>query len=158
MPESSNWLPDLVLFSNYHGNWDLYLDAIYEFFKMDFINSQPCFPGKTFKLIPGLPTNGKEFTFWHIIQTGKNEEERIPDLRRCERIRWPRPIIEAIQSNTVLTWPNKRKNHSRLLISLIDFSYIVVLEDRRNYVRLLTAFPVDQTHTRKKYRKEYTDH
>ncbi|MNH30689.1 hypothetical protein D3C79_909980 [compost metagenome] len=33
---------------------------------------------------------GKEATFWHMISEGNDEAERLPDLRRCERIRWPR--------------------------------------------------------------------
>lgn len=36
--------------------------------------------------------DGKEATFWHMIQEGRIEEDRTPDIRRCERIRWPKPI------------------------------------------------------------------
>jgi hypothetical protein len=32
-----------------------------------------------------------------MIQEGRTEDERTPDLRRCERIRWPRPIIERLE-------------------------------------------------------------
>jgi len=39
------WLPPLVLFETYHGHWETYLDAIYEYFKKDFIDSTPRFQG-----------------------------------------------------------------------------------------------------------------
>jgi len=41
-------------------------------------------------------TQNKEATFWHMIQEGSVESERIPDIRRCERIRWPRPSVAVV--------------------------------------------------------------
>ena len=98
---------------------------------------------------------GKEATFWHIISEGDVESERLPDLRRCERIRWPRPMIEAIKFSHIKWWRNKRKEEERIVIALEDFSYVVVLADRGEYVLLWTAYYVEQEHRRQKLRKEY---
>lgn len=149
------WLPDLVLLETCNGNWGDYLETIYSFFKHDFVNSKPSFPGKPVGLKRYPLSEGKECTFWHFIQEGSVEDNRIPDLRRCERIRWPRPLIEAVNSNRVRVWNTMRRTHRRIVIALDDFSYVVVLEDRVKYVLPWTAYTVDREHRRRKLEKEY---
>ncbi len=85
----ADWLPDLVLFEDYENNWDNYLSVLYEFYNKDFIKTKPVFRGKKLAVKKHPLADGKESTFWHIIQEGENEDDRIPDLRRCERIRCP---------------------------------------------------------------------
>lgn len=84
MSDEPEGLPDLVRLKDYDGNWDDYLDALYEFFKEDFVDSKPVFPLFERKRV-GLKRQpmcqGKEATFWHFIQEGKVEADRIPDLR-----------------------------------------------------------------------------
>lgn len=150
------WLPPLMLFDDYDGNWDRYLTAIYAVFKKDFVDSKPGFPGKRFALKRYPIQDGKEATFWHMTSEGTVEENRRPDFRKCERIRWPRPIIESLlMSGRVVSWKNKRKRDVRILIALPDFSYLVVLSDRKEYVLLWTAYPVERDHLRRKLRNEY---
>ena len=148
-------LPPLVLLEDYENDWFRYFDVIYNFFYQDFVISKPHVEGKRFALKRYPLIKGKEATFWHIISEGEVENERLPDLRRCERIRWPRPIIEAIKFNHVKWWRNKRKDETRIVIALEDFSYVVVLADRGDYVLLWTAYCVEQEHRRRKLRKEY---
>lgn len=157
---SSDWLPDLLLLSESDGNWDRYLDRLYQAFYDDFVMSKPAYPGKRFALKRHPMTLEKETTFWHLIQKGpeegaKSEDDRVPYLPRCERIRWPRPIVEAMGSGQVRVWKNVRGRNERIVIALIDFSYKVVLEDRGDFVMLWTAYPVLQTHGRQKLEKEY---
>lgn len=94
------WLPDLVLFEDFDGDWGKYLDVIYAYFKKDFADSQPVFRGKRLGLKRHPLSQGKEATFWHMISEGENEDERLPDLRRCERIRWPKPTIELPENRS----------------------------------------------------------
>src|SRR4030066_170192 len=61
----------------------------------------------------GIVEKGKEATFWHLISEGKSEKDRLPDLRRCERIRWPRPIIEHHDRLTIKFWGPERKGGKR---------------------------------------------
>lgn len=70
MSEMPEWLPPLVLFSDYNGDWDAYLEAIYSYFKQDFVDSKPVFRGKRFGLKRHPLAQGKEATFWHMIQQG----------------------------------------------------------------------------------------
>src|SRR5437763_9746237 len=124
MSSNISWLPPLVLLEDYENDWHQYLEAIYQFFCEDFVISRPTFQGKRFGLKKHPMLKDKEATFWHIISEGKVEDNRIPDLRRCERIRWPRAIIEAAQSEHYKCWRNKRKEEERVLLALEDFSYV----------------------------------
>lgn len=155
MNTNKTLLPSLVLLSDYENNWHQYFEAIYQFFCNDFVTSKPHFDGKRFALKRYPMIKSKEATFWHIISEGEIEDERLPNLRRCERIRWPRPIIEAIKSEQMRCWKNQRKGEERILIALEDFSYVVVLADRGNYILLWTAYCVEREHTRHKLRREY---
>lgn len=85
------------------------------------------------------------------------ESERLPSLRRCERIRWPCAIITAFnsQNENVKYWRNQRKNEERVVLALEDFSYVVILADRGEYVLLWTAYCVERQHQRDKLRREY---
>lgn len=114
--------------------------------------------GKRFALKRHPMIKGKEATFWHIISEGEVESERLPDLRRCERIRWPRSIIMAINSELVKSWRNQRRDEERIVIALKDFSYVVILADRGDYVLLWTAYPVEHMHRRQKLCQEYEEY
>lgn len=155
MNDSISSLPPLVLMEDYQNDWHKYLEAIYRYFCQDFLSSNLDFEGKRFALKRHPMTKGKEATFWHIISEGPIEEERLPDFRRCERIRWPRAIIASHNSGLVKCWRNERKGDERVVIALEDFSYLVVLADRGDFVLLWTAFCVEREHMRRKYRKEY---
>jgi hypothetical protein len=51
-------------------------------------------------------------------------------------------------------WRSERQGDQRIVIALADFSYVVVLADRREYVLLWTAYCVEHEHRRAKLRKE----
>lgn len=89
-----SWLPNLVLLNNYENDWDKYLVILYDYYRKDFIEKKPIFRNNSIRVKRNPLYNGKEATFWHIIQKGGKEDDKIPDLRRSERIRWPKPIIE----------------------------------------------------------------
>jgi hypothetical protein len=157
MSEATDWLPKLITLSNYDGKWQSYLSAIYDVFLNDFVRSKPFYPGKRFALKRYPMAFGKEATFWHLIQAGENEDDRVPDLSRCERIRWPRPIIEALQTDKVRVWRTIRGRNHRIVIATNDFSYVVILDDREDYILLWTAYCVDQDHRRKKMEREFEE-
>jgi len=153
--EKVEWLPPLVLFENYGGEWDRYLNALYKFFKQDFIDSAPTLEGMKVALKHHPIEKGKEATFWHLISEGRSEEDRLPDLRRCERVRWPRPIIEHYDQLPIKFWVNERKGEKRICLWFESEEYLVVLARRRNYVILWTAYLVTKAHTKMKLKKEH---
>lgn len=146
MTDESDWLPALVLFSDYGGEWQSYLDAIYDYFKQDFVDNKPVFQGRRLGLKRHPLTHGKEATFWHLIQEGAIEEDRTPDFRRCERIRWPRSIIEHDAENTIKIWSNQRRGEQRICLWFEQESYLVILADRGKYILPWTAYLVEQPH------------
>lgn len=153
------WLPPLITLEAYYGDWKSYLEAVYDVFKRDFIYDGAMFRNRIISIKNHPVEQGKEASFWHLISEGNTEEERIPDIRRCERIPWLKPIIQGVDSEKVKSWPSTRhrdqRSGRRLVLSLPDFSYVVILADRRDYVLLITAYPVETEHRRRKLRKEY---
>lgn len=155
MTAQGNWLPPLVLLDESGGEWDRYVEKVYEYFKHDFIDHKPIFRGRRLGLKRHPLSQGKEATFWHFTSEGPDEPNRIPDLRRCERIRWPRPIIELGDAKGVKVWTSIRNNELRIHLWLESKDYLVVLADRGDYLLPWTAYPVTRDHTRRKLQKDY---
>jgi hypothetical protein len=149
------WLPELLYLRDYDRDWERYLQAVYSAFCTDFINGAPDFRGLRIALKRHPLTDGKEATFWHLISEGKTEEERLPDLRRCERIRWPRPIISHDTDPLIKVWENERNGEPRICLWLENQEYLVVLARRKGYILLWTAYLVTQDHQKRKLQKEY---
>lgn len=149
------WLPALVLFNDYDGDWPLYLDALYRYFEDDFVRSKPVFNGEMLALKRHPVIQGKEATFWHIISEGHQEENRLPDLRRCERVRWPRPVIDRAADPVLKVWANERRGEERICLWFGDQEYLVVLARRKGFLLLWTAYPVTEPHRKRKLQKEY---
>ena len=156
---TDDWLPPLMEFNDYGGDWKVYLDAIYAAFRKDFVTSKPSFLGRRLGLKRYPEYDGKEATFWHMISEGSVEEERTPDFRRCERIRWPRPLIEHEAETEVLVWTESRaSNDDRIHIYLPDERYLVVLADRGNYILPWTAFYIEHENGHRKYLQRHARH
>lgn len=153
--DSVDWIPPLLSFNEYGGDWNRYLNAIYAAFKHDFVDDKPIFRGRRLGLKRHPLTDGKEATFWHMIQEGSVEAERTPDLRRCERIRWPRAIIEHEEELSVKVWVNYRGKEKRICLWFVPESYLVVLADRDKYILPWTAYPVERPHQQRKLQREY---
>lgn len=149
------WLPPLIELAEFGGDWDAYVEAVYDAFCEDWVDSVPTFRGTELKLKRHPYLHDKEATFWHVTSDGSEEDSRLPDLRRCERISWIRALIENGDSERVLTWRNRRGQESSFLFALPDFSFVVVVRDRGGYLLLWTAYPVEYASQRRKLESEY---
>lgn len=150
-------LPPLESFS---GNWQEYVDRIYRIYQKLILYSGLRFRGEPVKPRYTPKTNGKEYGFWHVVQEGPVEEERTPDLRRCEHIRWISWIIENVNNFKEITWweENPKSSITDVVLWLEAKQYVVILSKRRNYWLLKTAYPVDKPHKRRsleRNRKKY---
>jgi len=148
-------LPKLIIFNDYNNNWELYEDALYGFFKADFIDSRPIFDGIKLALKKYPLYKNKETTFWHLITEGKEESTRTPEFRRCERICWPKPIIENSKDSNIKLWEAIRNNENRIHICYGAWEYLVVLSKRKGYILLWTAYPIKYNNYKRKLEKEY---
>lgn len=158
MTNTPLWLPELVLFNDFKGDWDSYLNAVYGHFKQDFIDNTTYFEGTRIALKKHPTYQDKEYVFWHVTSEGKEEDQRTPDFRRCERIRWIRPIIENPYDPGINFWENTRKNDHRICLWLESENYLVILAKRTDYILLWTAYLVNSNHTKNKLRKEYENY
>lgn len=157
------WLPDLVLYEDLSA-WQEYEKILYSIFSSDFIKSRPYYKGKPVFIRKHPIEQGKEEAFFHVTcQDYDKNGNRLPDLRRCERIRWVRSFIENYDCDPtkcpscdgVKVWQEPYKMYSRTFILLEEERYIVIIENREEYNLLITAFYFDREHRLKKTLKRY---
>ena len=140
--ETSNveWLPELLLFQDYNGDWHRYLDAAYDCFTKDFLEAVPKVLGVDIRSKRNKMYDGKDHSFWHCIEehipgAPVDEDNRIPNIRLIERIKWPRPIIEQVaKSSDVLAWTEIYRGHGtreRAHLFVPSEDYVVVLDPRQ---------------------------
>lgn len=151
-------LPELILLGDHGGDWNRYVEAIYAHFKADFVDAKPAFRGRRLGLKKHPVIQDKEATFWHFVSEGDDEAERLPDIRRCERIRWPRAIIEQADALGAKVWSEPRGSEQRVHIWYEQAAYLVVLADRGGYVLPWTAYPVERQRQRDKLNRRYENY
>jgi len=151
-------LPELICLEQYNGDFNLYLEAVYSLFKQDFIDKKPVFRGIRLGLKKYPLSQGKEATFWHMTSEGENEENRIPDLRRLERIKWPSPIINNSEHPYLKVWGNKRGIKSNILIFHEEENYLVVLRKGNGYLLPWTAYLIQDAARKRKLMAEYNNY
>jgi hypothetical protein len=148
-------LPDLVLLEQHNGDFSKYLEAVYAIFKKDFINYKPVFRGIRIGLKKYPLHEGKEATFWHMISEGDDETNRMTNLRRMERIRWPAPLINNSEHTYLKVWENTRKNKNNILIFHEKEQYLVILRRGKDYLLPWTAYLVQHNARKEKLLREY---
>ena len=158
MSSQPDWLSPLILFESCSGDWNVYLHTVYRCFVQDFIHNRVYFNGLPLSLRRQPIIRDKEASFWHLVSEGNKEEDRLPDIRRCERICWPRAIIENLHDTRIKQWKNDRQGQTNVCLWLEEQDYIVILGERAGYNLLLTAYMVTRDHSRRKLHKEYEDY
>jgi hypothetical protein len=159
----SDWLPPLYRLKDFEHDWQKYEDHLYSRFRRDFIVSPPRVGGQLVQINTAPYEKGKEEAFWHLTtedqaveRDGRVQKERLPDLRRCERICWPGAILREGESERVVAWQERRPDGLRRVYAPRDFSYMVALSIRGGgKLFLATAFPVDLPWRQDRLRKQY---
>ena len=155
----NDWLPSLILLEHHSGSWSPYLEAVYAQFYVDFVQTRPSFRGSRLGLKRHPIEQEKESTFWHLISEGELEADRTPDLRRCERVGWLRPMIEQEEARQLPTWTQERRGEQRIAISLPDFSYVLILAPRPTKTGVMylpwTAYCVEYEHKRRRLQQDW---
>ncbi|WHZ21498.1 MAG: hypothetical protein OJF47_000610 [Nitrospira sp.] len=144
-------LPELFPF---HGDWDRYEDELYEIYLETVVRSGLTFGGLPVRSKYRPPTKNKGYGFWHLISEGEREEERTPDIRRCERIRWVSWLVRnALSDSDITWWENDRWGNTHIVIWHENENFAVVLAKRSGYVLLKTAYWV-KPYRRKDFERE----
>ncbi len=158
---ANDWLPDLILREEYSGDWERFIEAVYQAYSEDFEQSKPSWPHKPVSIKWFPIRESKNSNFWHITRKGEVEAEREFDEERCERIKWPKAIIETFPdrppqpTDPIKWWRNQRGRERNVLLSLPDFSYLVIMRERRDYILFWTAYPIEYKSQRRKQEREF---
>lgn len=148
------WLPPM--FSVSPWTVDTY-DALYEIFERDIKKLKPIYRGGVVDIFRDQE-DGKEKVFWHITtEFDKDRAERIPDLRRSERIPWVKPMINNSENSEVLSWDNKeKKNKIKTYVWLKAHDFLVVMNKTKSgKLFLITSFYIERGNYKKKLENKY---
>jgi hypothetical protein len=154
--------PPLMLFSGY-SHWADYEDAIYAVYLQTVAHAQLTFLGAPVKVRFIPTTKHKGYGFWHLIseapeQDHRNEDDRIPDMRRCERVRWVAWCIQNAGTPGFSWWENERKGQTHVVIWAEEHDYAVMLGKRNTaegvrFYLLKTAYCL-RSHNVRRFAKE----
>lgn len=160
------WLPNYILFQDSNHLWSLYIEKLYQVFLEDFIENTPYFHKKPIKIRINPKENHYEHAFIHL--TGKSTHhsfhpnDRTFDLKRCERLRWNRAIIDhykchfsCFHCQKILYYEHYYKNHIRINLFFSDVRFKVILEQRKDYFLLITGYYIDFDSTMLKEQKRF---
>ncbi|WP_300119602.1 hypothetical protein [Rhodoferax sp.] len=148
---------------NDYADWSAYEDAIYAEYLATVAHASLRLFGHVVKVRFRPETRHKGYGFWHLIseapsQNNRNEDDRIPDLERCARVRWVAWCIENVESVEFSWWENKRGTETHVVIwaELHDFAVVLAKRDTQDgprYYLLKTAYCL-RGHTIRKFTKE----
>jgi hypothetical protein len=154
-PSAPEWLPPLIPMSPWN---EALLEALYTIFRADFLLNPPCYEGSRVWFFPECERD-KELIFWHLTEREDppRSGNRLPDFRRCERLRWARALFDHLDDPGVKSWDFEEGDgdvHTYLWLESCD--YVVVMKrypDGRR--RLLTAYWIEYESKRRSLRKKY---
>ena len=131
------------------GDWRTYEDLLYQEFLDTVVKRSLTFRGLPVTAPHRPEFRGKSFSFWHVISeapkpNNRNENDRLPDLERCRRIRWIAWAIEHSEEAGFSWWENRRGSETRVGIWAEGHDFAVILAKRRDYYSPKTAYCVKE--------------
>lgn len=170
-----DWLPEIFCVNPWSHN--TYND-LYAIFCRDIRDATLRYCEQPVLIFPEKE-DGKEVLFWHLTtrkqwvrpvprrkqkfeRKGTLREdfcERLPDLRRCERLPWVNPLIHNAFDSEVLAWDYKEGDGViKTYVWIKDHSFVVIMKRRKNLSRcLITSFYIDKEYTRRDFERKYAE-
>ena len=146
--------PALLPFDTFGGDWEAYEHELYRIFVDEIARVGLQLRGKRVVCRRSPETAGRWASFWHLVQEGRVEDDRNPDLRRCERLRWIRWVIQNAGNHPEIDeWQNSRRNVTNTLLWYRE-EYLVVLAQRQDHWLLKTAYCTGQRQRIQQLRRE----
>ncbi len=144
-------LPALFIFD---GNWPVYVEKLYSIYLESIVNGDLTFNGLKISCQYRPAAQGKHFGFWHVVSEGETEDDRTPDIRRCERIGWIAYLIAHVENDAEVSWwENKRQRDTHVVIWHEAENFVVILAKRKDYYLLKSAYCV-QTRRKETFIRE----
>jgi len=133
------------------------LEILYRIFQRDFKDTQPDYRGFTVWFFPDRE-EGKEVLFWHMTsETDPETGQRLPDLRRCERLPWARPMLDHSWEPEIQAFDYREHDGDiHTYVWLKDHDYLVLMKKYKDgRRRLITSFYIKYPHYRHKLEKKF---
>ncbi len=167
-----DWLPELVCVDPWTN---ITYDMLYEIFCRDIRDHNLRYFDNSVWIFREME-DGREKIFWHLTTRSEKKikiprrkkkfyppdqiylnEERYPDLRRCERLPWVRALIEQAGDEEMLTWDYEEGDlNIHTYLWLIHFDFAVIMKKYPdNSRRLITAFYIDNSYKRQDFERKY---
>lgn len=138
-------------------SYENYLDKLYLLFTIDFKNSQPLFKGKRVGCRRLPEVNGREEGFYHLTHKESRKDNRIIDFERAKRFPWNRKIIEnygcARDCCTAIKYWEESNGKTYILFE--EERYVIILQKRKDYYVIITAFYLEYKNAIDKLLKKY---
>lgn len=153
-----NNMPELVKLNN-NETWNEYLDKLYAIYLNDFFHNDISFEGKIVKTFTQLEYNMKQQSFNHITTKGSNN--RLYNEKRCQRIKWIKPLIEGSCKSCKYyrRFPDFMGNNKKRVILWCEHcNFIVILEERKSNYVLISAYCIVYDKKRRELEKKYDRH
>jgi hypothetical protein len=138
---------------------DELLEEAYRVYKNDFLDQ------KIFLRNLPILTNRRKFkandqfeeTFWHIVTKDSYiAEKRQPLKSRIQKMPWVRSLIENFQHVELKYWCYlEGSGRIRHYIWAEEIDYVVILEEKRERLFLITAFNIHHSPKRKNLTQKY---
>jgi hypothetical protein len=140
------FLPDELNYHNdFHGDETAFLQATYDIFIKDFIIKKFHFGDKRINLDSKVGEDSKLSIFWHIVTKDNHlSSSRCLNIPRAQKIPWIKPLLLAVPHFSVKYWKYlEGDNKIRHYIWAESINYVVILEENRSKLYLVSAFCVD---------------
>lgn len=152
-----DWLPPLIPMSPWN---DTVLELLYAIFCQEFLQNPPQYEGRRVWFFPERE-RGKELIFWHLTEREDppRSGNRLPDFRRCERLRWARALFDHTEDSGVLAWDFEEGDGDvRTYLWLEPCDYVVVMKRYPDgQRRLITAYWIDYESKRRTLRRKHAN-
>lgn len=168
------WLPDMVQVSPWctSGSDDTY-EILYRIFCRDIKNHELKYVEYNVWFFNELE-DGKEKIFWHLTSREQKSRkvprrkkrfydtdtipaERLPDLRRSERLPWVRSLIENCGKSEISAWDYEEGDGSiKTYVWSENYDFVVVMKKYPDQSRrLVTSFYIDVDYKRHNFERKY---
>ena len=169
-----DWLPEMASVNPWT---EATFEMLYEIFCKDIRDADLKYFGHNVWIFREME-GGKEAIFWHLtsrkerpkkvprrkkkfLKDGqeKSEPERLPDLRRCERIPWIKPMIESSAEPEVTAWDYEEGDRTiKTYIWIRNRNFVVIMKKYPDGKRrLITSFYVDSQYKKNDFKRKYAN-
>ena len=127
------------------GEW---IDMLYRQYRAIVHDAGICLWGKPIVARGEVCADGRDAAFWHVITNGAGKKagrrRRTLAPRRADRLGQAWHLLELLSTGDVraVWWREYMPTSTRVLVTTVDFRFVVVLQESRRFFSLVTVYPI----------------